>query len=247
MPPAKHPAKSPWSERANRAVYLAERNEGARELLRTYAKVALFQEKVFADLAAWDTPNSGWCVSHYPPLLELMKSLNLPAEEVDDIGKLIQSAWRGDEIEGRKLFLAEALLQPYAEFFRSKAQVPVMSGGSSCPFCSARPIAALLRPEGDGAKRSLVCSRCSLEWNFRRILCPSCGEEDKNKLLTFSSDHLPHVSVESCETCKVYLKAIDLGKDGLAVPFADEIASVALDLWAVEQGFRKLKTNLLGL
>jgi len=37
----------------------------------------------------------------------------------------------------------------------------------------------VLRGEGDGAKRSLVCSLCALEWPFRRLICVNCGEEDK--------------------------------------------------------------------
>ncbi len=34
---------------------------------------------------------------------------------------------------------------------------------------------------------------------------------------------------------------------GLAVPVVDELASIDLDLWAVEQGLSKLHTNLLGM
>jgi FdhE protein len=57
----------------------------------------------------------------------------------------------------------------------------------------------------------------------------------------------PHIRVEECQNCKSYLKAIDLREDGLAVPMVDEIASVELDLWADENGLRKLQRNLLGL
>ena len=43
------------------------------------------------------------------------------------------------------------------------------------------------------------------------------------------------------------LKSIDLTKNGLAVPEVDEIAAVALDAWAAEQGYTKLCPNLFGL
>jgi len=38
---------------------------------------------------------------------------------------------------------------------------------------SPQPVAAILRGEGDGAKRSLVCSLCAMEWDFRRLFVPT--------------------------------------------------------------------------
>ena len=53
--------------------------------------------------------------------------------------------------------------------------------------------------------------------------------------------------VEACGACGVYMKAIDLTMDGRAVPEVDELASVVLDLWAAENGYTKLQTNLFGM
>ena len=58
---------------------------------------------------------------------------------------------------------------------------------------------------------------------------------------------MPHVRVEACDTCGVYLKAIDLTRNARAVPEVDELASVFLDLWATGRGYRKLQTNLFGM
>ena len=116
-----------------------------------------------------------------------------------------------------------------------------------CPFCGEKPVAAVLRPEGDGGKRFLLCSLCFTEWEFRRLLCPNCGEEDKEKLPIYTAAEMPHVRVEACETCHVYIKAIDLTKNGLAVPVVDELATAALNLWAEEKGYRKVQVNLFGL
>jgi FdhE protein len=38
-----------------------------------------------------------------------------------------------------------------------------------------------------------------------------------------------------------------LTKNGLAVPVIDEVATLSLDLWAQQQGYRKLQPNLFGL
>ena len=106
---------------------------------------------------------------------------------------------------------------------------------------------AVLRPEGEGAKRFLMCAECFAEWEFLRVKCPACGEEDKEKLPVYTAEQFPHVRVEACDTCRSYLKAIDLTKNGLAVPEVDEIASAALDVWAKEQGYRKTCPNLFGI
>jgi len=47
-----------------------------------------------------------------------------------------------------------------------------------------RRLLGVLRPEGDSGKRFLVCSFCSLEWEFRRILCANCGESVSRQALT---------------------------------------------------------------
>jgi FdhE protein len=53
--------------------------------------------------------------------------------------------------------------------------------------------------------------------------------------------------VEACDSCQTYIKSVDLTKNGLAVPVVDELATIALNLWAEENGYRKLQLNLLGM
>jgi FdhE protein len=105
----------------------------------------------------------------------------------------------------------------------------------------------VLRPEGEGAKRSLICSLCATEWVYRRIVCPGCGETDQEKLPRYKADDIVNVRVEACDTCRRYIKSVDLTVNGLAVPVVDELATVVLNVWAEENGYTKLHTNLLGL
>jgi len=145
-------------------------------------------------------------------------------------------------------FLALAFLQPYAEFIRSR--VPLQLEGythSLCPFCGRKPGLGVLRPLGDGARRNLLCGFCLCEWEFRRIVCPGCDEKDHAKLPVYTAEEFPYIRVECCDTCRTYLKSIDLSKNGLADPLVDELASVPLDLWAQEHGYDKLHPNLLGM
>ena len=145
-------------------------------------------------------------------------------------------------------FLVLAFLQPYAEFARSRA--PLQLEGYThplCPFCNRKPALGVLRQQGDGARRSLLCGFCLTEWEFRRVVCPGCGQEDHAKLPVYTAETFPHIRVECCDTCQTYIKSIDLTKNGLADPVVDELASVPLSLWAQEHGYVKLHPNLLGM
>ncbi len=145
-------------------------------------------------------------------------------------------------------FLVLAFLQPYAEFARSRANLHVEGYTSLlCPFCSRKPSVGVLRQQGDGGRRSLLCGFCLTEWEFRRLICAGCGEEDHAKLPVYTAAELPYIRVECCDTCQTYIKTIDLTKNGLADPLVDELASVPLNLWAQEHGYAKLQPNLLGM
>jgi FdhE protein len=156
------------------------------------------------------------------------------------------------EVSPTNAFFAQALLQPFAERlalarWREPAHDAPFDAPSSCPLCAAAPQAGVLREDGQGARRSLLCSLCLTEWGYRRILCPSCGEERFDALPVYTADAFEHVRVEACESCRAYIKTVDLSKDGRAVPVVDELAAVALDLWAEGRGYRKVWPNLLGL
>ncbi len=106
----------------------------------------------------------------------------------------------------------------------------------------------VLHGEGDGAKRWLLCSVCSTEWPFRRVLCAGTAEK---RIRISSRSTPPRSSTPSAwmraTPADIYLKSVDLTKDGHAVPIVDEIATVALNIWAEEHGYLKLETNLLGM
>ena len=162
----------------------------------------------------------------------------------------VEEARTGDSFEAAasERLLAWIFLQPYAEYLAANRE-PVNADGtpSTCPLCAGKPIAGVLRSEGDGAKKSLVCMLCAHEWSFRRIYCPACGEEREPQMAFYSAPEISHVRVDVCDTCHTYLKSIDLTKTGLAVPIVDELATIPLDLWAVEHGYRKLQINMLGI
>jgi formate dehydrogenase accessory protein FdhE len=170
------------------------------------------------------------------------------AESPANVSAVAEDETQGaDELIPSQRLLAWIFLQPYAEYLANR-RAPMHLDGTPflCPLCGGKPVVGVLRGEGDGAKKSLICMLCAHEWNFRRIYCPGCGEEREPQMAFYSAPEIAHVRVDVCDTCHTYLKTVDLTKTGLAVPVVDELATIPLDLWARDHGYQKLQINLLG-
>lgn len=162
------------------------------------------------------------------------------------VTELAQASNSDDTISFDRL-LAWMFLQPYAEYLADHRETATVDGTpTNCPFCGSKPIVGVLRTDGDGARKFLICMLCAHEWAFRRIYCPACGEAREPQMAYYSAPEITHVRVDVCHTCHTYLKTIDLTKLGRAVPIVDELATIPLDLWAGEHGYLKLQINLLG-
>lgn len=265
-----------WKLRIERAQELAGQYPYAAEILHFYVAIAQFQENLYArlDNAAGGRkaaaqglvvgpPELSELISSFKPFLTIVEN-NGPRQLAEDARQLqsdsqeacvqlLNDFWDArleveDSAAEAREFFARAFLQPYAEFVRLRADMK-WDGytGSSCPFCGRKPGLGILRQLGDGGRRSLLCSFCQAEWEFRRIVCAACGEEDHQQLPVYSAAEFAHVRVECCDLCKHYIKTVDLTKTGMAEPVVDELASVPLDLWAREHGYAKLQKNLLQL
>jgi FdhE protein len=158
--------------------------------------------------------------------------------------------WSGDREPGEGYYLSRALLRPYVEVLRGLGIAPdrVRRAGE-CPFCGGAPWIAARRSESDadGARRLLGCDLCGEEWPFGRVRCPCCFEEDPTKLPSFRSETYPTVRIEACETCRRYVKSIDLTTDARAIPEVDDLVSLGMDLWAQEQGYARFSPGLAGI
>ena len=248
----------------------------AGEVLRFFAAIAGSQEKLWRELAgglvsaASPAPGTDYFAESLPPpligefgsfLAGVKDSAPGPvveaaerlcradaASQVEMLANFWQGTGGGVLQPGPDEFFARAFLQPYAVHVRSgltrerKGPTPCL-----CPWCGRKPGSGVLRPLGDGGQRSLICSLCLYEWEFRRILCPACGEENHAKLPVYTAEELKHVRVECCDSCRCYIKTVDLTKNGLADPVVDEIAAIPLDLWAQDHGYAKLQLNLMQL
>lgn len=265
-----------YDARIRRAERLSSPHSAATEFLEFYKHVASFQKLLRANIAAaYQVKPSIFSSSdlrgeldftvilphfhgylsvienHAPPALaeSARQFASLPSESwIASLEAYWQHAGTYDQQVGAfAQFLPRAFLQPYAEFRAALApRAPQVTTPRLCPLCGSRPLLGVLHAEGDGGKRFLVCAFCLQEWEFRRILCPTCGEEAEDKLPVYIAEDSPHIRVEACDTCKFYLRTIDLTKDGNAIPLVDDLVAIPHTLWANEQGYSRLQPNLLG-
>jgi FdhE protein len=157
--------------------------------------------------------------------------------------------WSGG-VEAREDYLSRAFLRPWAEVLVARGvtlERPRHDG--HCPACGNAPVVSVRRevPESMGAARSLVCALCGTEWPFPRIRCAACREDDPAKLPSFQTEAHPSVRIEACETCKHYVKSLDLTLDARPVPEVDDLVSLAMDLWAIEEGWTRLEPGWAGI
>ena len=270
LPTSSLKGRTAWTKRMDRASELAEHNPWAREVLAFYSRILQFQSEVYERTRVPDRTasaekgrlrrslNLDEAARRFPDLAAIVQKNGPPklAEEASRLRQLSGPQSRSmlehwlaqiDLPEDSRSFFARVLLQPQAERLAQAGGVGLEQvAGNRCPYCQSDPQLAVIRPEGDGGKRLLLCSLCQSEWEFHRILCPACGEVHNEKLPRYSAEGISAVRVEACDVCKSYLKSVDMTVDGLAVSVVDEVATAPLDLWATEQGYRKIHLNLMG-
>jgi len=177
-----------------------------------------------------------------PPLVEQSRSLKTAA--AGDVDKMLLAYWA---TPSDTEFFAKSFLQPYGRLFEARTET---TDEKRCPFCGGKPQLSFLQNKettAESGNRDLMCAKCLSTWPFRRVVCANCGEEDPARLAYFQTTAIDHVRIEACDTCKHYLKGVDLTRLGIAQPLVDEVAAAPLDLWATEHGYKKIELNLIGL
>jgi FdhE protein len=246
---------------------LAPKASGARDMLDFYHRVLMTQRDIYQSLARLEhgplTGDPAQDLHHVRPGLRAMVELarSHGPEQLADAARALLKA--GDteldevvidywENPSDIQFFGKAAIQPYALLLVDRGIKPAGRATdrreNRCRACYGKPQLSYLEAhEQEGSMRHLQCCTCLSSWTFRRVVCANCLEEDPRKLGYFSSPDLGHVRVETCDTCKYYIKGIDLSVSGLAVPLVDEVASAPLDIWARQQGYTKIELNLVGV
>src|SRR5437660_4845531 len=195
-------AGTEYDARLRRAARLSSEYSFASEFLNFYKHVAAFQKTLRPCIASSSGMKSGGpraaeirapldltvLLPHFRGFLSTIEqhapaALGKAAHQMsllpsDSWIASLEAYWQhggkyDQQVGAFAQFLARAFLQPYAESRAALTpRAPLVMTTRVCPLCGARPLAGVLRREGDGGKRFLLCSFCSQEWDFRRLLCP---------------------------------------------------------------------------
>jgi FdhE protein len=108
-----------------------------------------------------------------------------------------------------------------------------------CPVCGAWP--AFTEVRGIERSRYLRCGRCGGEWQAHCLCCPYCGMTDHKELLSLVPENSgSNSTIDGCARCLGYVKTFTtLQGSSPAKVILDDLASVELDVAAVEQGYKR--------
>jgi len=148
---------------------------------------------------------------------------------------------------GSALFVAAAL-QVYFTLLAAgldAPSVPLLRQRGSCPCCGSTPVSGVVTASGQtpGA-RYLYCSLCASAWNHVRAACITCGESRALARQEIEGS-TGLVKAEVCNACHTYAKMLYQAQDTQVDPFADDLATLGLDLMVGEAGWLRHAPNPL--
>lgn len=107
-----------------------------------------------------------------------------------------------------------------------------------CPVCGNQPLMGRL--EGKEGRRMHTCSFCAFEYRVPRMGCPFCLAPETEGSEYYVSEDEPGYLLTVCDSCKNYFKLGDFREfDRPWLPLLDDLASLTLDLYAVQMGYKR--------
>jgi FdhE protein len=112
---------------------------------------------------------------------------------------------------------------------------------SYCPVCGSLPHLSLLKEET--GKRYLLCSYCGCQWRTERLFCPFCNNKQQGSLYYFYAEGEEAYRIDFCDKCHQYIKTIDYRKLEDSDPILEDLATLHLDIWAFQKGYKRPVPN----
>ncbi|MFT3731550.1 MAG: formate dehydrogenase accessory protein FdhE [Hyphomicrobium sp.] len=168
----------------------------------------------------------------------------------DDIEDLADRFLRGslDPADvGPALYVAAALQVYFTRLAASldASTLRLLPQRGLCPCCGSTPVSGLITASGPTpGTRYLYCSLCSTAWNHVRVICITCEGSGALTLKGIEGGSAA-VQAETCDDCRTYAKMLYQGKDTKVDPYADDLASLGLDIMVSEAGWARHAPNPL--
>jgi FdhE protein len=149
-------------------------------------------------------------------------------------------AVEADEV-ARSPFLAAALQVYWSRMaaLLDPAALGPLERPSACPVCAGPPVASRVPADSSrSGSRYLVCGLCATEWRYRLGQCAEC--EATEGIAYRQIEGGPRwVEAETCDACKTYTKLFNVEAGTAVEPFADDLASLALDVLVSDAGWQR--------
>jgi FdhE protein len=136
--------------------------------------------------------------------------------------------------------IARSLRPVFAEYAGRRDEDSWMRG--YCPACGAQPVLSQLSGDANARQRRLACGCCRSTWQFRRIGCPFCANENSDRLGILVVEEEPFLRLDFCRDCSGYLKTYT--RSGDEEFFLSDWSTLYLDVLARQQGLQRKGVSL---
>jgi FdhE protein len=142
---------------------------------------------------------------------------------------------------GEVFFIAAALQVYFARLAATllAADLRLLERRDLCPCCGSTSSASVITASGQNpGARYLHCSLCSTAWNHTRAVCIVCGGARTLALRGVEGDS-GVARAETCDECRTYVKVFYEAKDAGVDAYADDLATLGLDMMLGEAGWSR--------
>jgi FdhE protein len=142
---------------------------------------------------------------------------------------------------GAVFWIAAALQVHFARLAATlrTADLRLLERRALCPCCGSTSSASVITASGQNpGARYLYCSLCSTAWNHTRAVCIVCGGSRTLALRGVEGDS-GLARAETCDDCRTYAKVFYEAKDTAVDAYADDLATIGLDMMVGEAGWSR--------
>jgi FdhE protein len=142
---------------------------------------------------------------------------------------------------GAVFWIAAALQVHFARLAATlrAADLRLLERRDLCPCCGSTSSASVITASGQNpGARYLYCSLCSTAWNHTRAVCIACGGSRTLALRGLEGDS-GLARAETCDECRTYAKVFYEAKDAGVDAYADDLATLGLDMMVGEAGWSR--------
>jgi FdhE protein len=144
---------------------------------------------------------------------------------------------RRDAMEAESL--AEAFLRGGVDPADAGAVFWLLQRRDLCPCCGSTSSASVITASGQNpGARYLYCSLCSTAWHHTRAVCIVCGGARTLALRGVEGDS-GLARAETCDECRTYAKVFYEAKDMGVDAYADDLATLGLDMMVGDAGWSR--------